>query len=126
MTVGKECGHVEIWINPECSKCASALSILEESGVEYVVRHYLDQPPTAHEIEEVLHRLGLQPWDITRMNEPLATELGLPEWDRDPAQRERWIDVLVRNPILIQRPIITAEDGTAVIGRSPEAVRSTF
>jgi arsenate reductase len=27
------------------------------------------------------------------------------------------------HPSLLQRPIITADDGTTVVGRSPEAVR---
>ncbi|MFD0887737.1 hypothetical protein ACFQ08_24615 [Streptosporangium algeriense] len=31
---------------------------------------------------------------------------------------------LAAHPILIQRPIITADDGTAVIARSPESVVS--
>jgi arsenate reductase len=40
--------------------------------------------------------------------------------------RGRWLDALAAHPILIQRPIITADDGTTVIGRSPEAVRSVL
>jgi arsenate reductase len=32
----------------------------------------------------------------------------------------------VAHPILIQRPIITADDGTTVVGRSDEALRSVL
>jgi arsenate reductase (glutaredoxin) len=115
---------MEIWINPACSKCRSALSILDAEGARYTVRRYLEQPPTVGELAEVLRRLGLEPWDITRLNEPAATELGMASWDRTPETRSRWLDALAAHPILIQRPIITAEDGPATIGRSPEAVRS--
>jgi len=38
----------------------------------------------------------------------------------------KWIEALVEHPKLIQRPIITADDGTAVVGRTPEAVRSVL
>jgi arsenate reductase len=117
---------VEIWINPECSKCASALTILDAERAEYTVRHYLEQPPTAAELVEVLARLDLEPWDVVRLGEPVAADLGMAGWPRDDASRERWIDALVAHPILIQRPIITADDGTATVARTPEAVRAAL
>jgi arsenate reductase (glutaredoxin) len=117
---------MEIWINPACSKCGSALSLLDAEGAEYTVRRYLEQPPTAEEIERVLERLRLEPWDITRLGEPAAAELGMETWERDAAHRDRWIEALATRPVLIQRPIITADDGTAVVARSPEAVRSVL
>jgi arsenate reductase len=117
---------VEIWINPACSKCRSALSILDEAGAEYTVRRYLDDPPTEAELAAVLDRLGLDPWDIARTGEKVAAELGLKTWDRSPAARDKWIKALAAHPILIQRPIITADDGPAVVARSEEAVRSVL
>lgn len=117
---------MEIWINPACSKCRSALSLLDEEGAEYTVRRYLDEPPSSGELEDVLRQLELEPWDITRTGEPVASELGLASWPRDADSRGRWIDALTAHPSLIQRPIITADDGSAVVGRSPESVRSVL
>ncbi|MFI9559583.1 arsenate reductase family protein [Nonomuraea endophytica] len=115
---------MEIWINPACSKCRSAISLLDAEQAEYTVRRYLDDPPTEAEIREVLARLGLEPWDITRTGEDAAEELA--SWPRGPDNRDRWIRALAEHPILIQRPIITADDGHAVIGRTEEAVRSVL
>ncbi|MFF2850637.1 ArsC/Spx/MgsR family protein [Streptomyces sp. NPDC058001] len=117
---------MEIWINPQCSKCRSALSLLDAQDADYTVRHYLREPPSTAELEAVLRRLGLEPWDIARTGEPAAIELDLASWPREPAHRARWIEALAAHPILIQRPIITADDGTAVVARSPEAVRSVL
>jgi arsenate reductase (glutaredoxin) len=118
---------VEIWINPRCSKCRTALSFLDEAGAEYTVRRYLEDPPSATEIREVLGRLGLEPWDITRTGEQVAKELGIPGWGKaTPADRDRWIEALAAHPALIQRPIITADDGHAVVGRTDEALRSVL
>lgn len=36
------------------------------------VRYDLEQPPTVEELTGVLARLELEPWDITRLGEPLA------------------------------------------------------
>jgi len=117
---------VEIWINPACSKCRSALSILDDAGADYTVRRYLEDPPTEAELVAVLDRLGLEPWDIARTGEAVAKELALKDWERNDAGRARWITALAEHPILIQRPIITADDGPAVVGRSEEAVRSVL
>jgi arsenate reductase len=117
---------MEIWVNPACSKCRSALSMLDEAGMEYTVRRYLEDPPTAAELTEVLTRLGLEPWDITRTSEPVAKELDLRSWAKTAANRDKWIEALVAHPKLIQRPIITADDGTTVIGRSEDAVQSVL
>ncbi len=67
---------MEIWINPACSKCRSAISLLDAEGAQYTVRRYLEDVPTEDEIREVLGRLGLEPWDITRTQEAAARSWG--------------------------------------------------
>lgn len=119
-------GAMEIWINPACSKCRSAISLLDAEGAEYTVRRYLEDVPSEDEIREVLDRLGLEPWDITRTQEADAKELGLKEWSRDDSSRDRWITALAEHPKLIQRPLITADDGSAVVGRTEAAVRDAM
>jgi arsenate reductase len=117
---------VEIWLNPACSKCRTAVSLLDDAGVAYTVRRYLDDPPTAGELTALLDRLGLEPWDITRTGEPIAKELGVASWPKDSAARDRWIAALAEHPKLIQRPIITADDGSAVVGRTDDAVQDAL
>lgn len=111
---------IEIWLNPACSKCRTAEGALKASGVEYTVRRYLEEPPTVAELEEVLDRLGLEPWDIARTADARKLEVALPPKDAD--RRVAWVRLLADNPRLIQRPIITAADGTTVVGRDPESV----
>lgn len=114
---------MEIWINPACTKCRVAVSALDEAGGEYTTRRYLDDPPTVAELEDVLGRLQLEPWDITRMNEAVAKEIALKEVPKDAEHRAEWIAALAEHPKLIQRPIITLDDGSAVIARDEETLR---
>ncbi|QXJ25314.1 arsenate reductase family protein [Actinomadura graeca] len=110
---------MEIWHNPRCSKSRAAKAALDEAGVEYTERRYLDEPPAARELDAVLTRLGMEPWEVARLNEPAAKELGLKDLEHD---RTRWIEILVANPVLIQRPIVVTGGG-AVVARDAESVR---
>jgi arsenate reductase len=112
---------MELWHNPKCSKSRAAKAILDEHGVEYLERRYLEDPPDIETLDRVLTSLEKEPWDITRMGEGRAKELNLVE---QPHDRALWLSLLVANPILIERPILIAEDGRAVVGRPPEAVES--
>jgi arsenate reductase (glutaredoxin) len=105
---------MEIWVNPACSKCRAATSALDEAGIEYTVRRYLDDPPTTEELGAVLGRLGLEPWDVVRAKEAAEAGVDLP---RDAGHRDDWLAAMAAHPLIIQRPIITADDGTTVVGR---------
>jgi arsenate reductase len=109
-----------LWHNQRCSKSRGAREILEEAGVAFDEKRYLDEPPTAAELDAVLTALGMEPWDLARMGEDVAKELGLRDLPHD---RQSWIDVMVAHPILIERPILVTSDGRAVVGRPPEAVQ---
>jgi arsenate reductase (glutaredoxin) len=109
-----EPASIEIWLNPACSKCRTAISELDAAGSEYVVRRYLDDPPSPAELSAVLLRLGLEPWDIARPREAAEEGIDLP---RDSDHRDAWLTALSAHPRALQRPIITAVDGTTVIGR---------
>lgn len=113
-----------MWNNPSCSKCAAARETFAGLGQPVRLRPYLDQPPTAQELTDVLERLGAQPWEICRLGEPVAQELGLADWDRDETQWRQWIEAMVAHPELIQRPIVLFDDGSAVVARTPEALQA--
>ena len=112
---------VTIWHNPRCSKSRQTMELLTEAGVDPDVRRYLDDPPTADELRQVLDLLGMAPWELVRMGEDEARELGLRDWDRD--DPDRWIDAMVAHPRLIERPVVIRDD-RAVLGRPPSNVES--
>ena len=110
---------MEIWINPGCAKCRTAKAELDAAGSGYTERRYLYDIPTAGELAEVLDRMGLEPWDVARPKETREAGITLP---RDAEHRRDWLAAMVADPITIQRPIITADDGTTVVGRDPESL----
>jgi arsenate reductase len=110
---------VEIWYNPSCSKCRIAGQELAEAGLDVPQRRYLDDVPSEQELSDVLDKLGMQPWDLARLGEQEAKDLGMRDWPHD---RQRWIRAMVEHPKLIQRPIVVLDDGRALVARTPEAI----
>jgi arsenate reductase len=119
MASARASSPLEIWINPACSKCRTAKAELDAAGAPYVERRYLDEPPTKAELADVLLRLQLEPWDLARPAETREAGIDLP---RDAAHRDDWIAAMVAHPRTIQRPIITASDGTSVIARDADTL----
>lgn len=108
-----------IYHNPRCSKSRQTLGRLEEAGCEVKVVRYLEEPPTARELGKILSELDLEPVDIIRRKEKRFRELGLSV--KDERSRKEWLEILAREPSLIERPIVRI-GGRAVLGRPPENV----
>ena len=114
---------MELWLNPACSKCRVEVEELDAAGVSYTVRRYLDDPPDEATLREVVARLGLEPWDIARPKEAKEEGVDLP---RDAGHLDEWYAALAAHPRIIQRPIITAADGTTVVGRDADALATVI
>lgn len=65
-----------------------------------------------------MKKLGKEPRDVIRKNEPEYKESGA---DRDDLTREQLIKKMVEYPKLIERPIVVTDE-RAAIGRPPENV----
>jgi arsenate reductase len=109
---------VTIFHNPQCSKSRGALGILKERGVDHAIVEYLKAPPDRATLARILALLGGPPGALVRRDSRYK-ELGLGEADH--ASREQVVDLLVKHPELMERPVVIAGD-RAVIGRPPERV----
>ena len=109
---------VTIYHNPRCSKSRQTLALLRERGLEPRVVAYLEDPPHAARLGEILDLLGLEPRQLMRRKEAPYKALGLSDPGLD---RDALIRAMVENPILIERPIVVS-GAKAALGRPPEAV----
>lgn len=104
--------------NPRCSKSRGALELLEARGLQPNVVRYLETPPSAAELRDLLGKLGISARQLLRSGEDEYKALGLDDASLSEAQL---IDAMASHPKLIERPILVA-GGRAVIGRPPEKV----
>ena len=110
---------VKIYHNPRCSKSRDTLSLLKSNGVEPEVVLYLETPPDAQTIRQLLPMLGMgSARELMRQKEDLYKSLNLDDTRLTEAEL---VQAMVDNPKLIERPIVVA-NGKARIGRPPEDV----
>jgi len=113
--------QAKIYYNPKCSKSRATLQLLQEQGIETQTINYLETPPSAEALGEICQKLGIQPLGLIRTTEARFSELGLSTSDQLPT--EKWFEIMIENPILIERPIVVYQDKVA-LGRPPENVLS--
>jgi arsenate reductase len=109
---------VTIYHNPRCSKSRQTLELLEEKGIKPEIIEYLLSPPSADELKNILNILGISARELMRKKEAAYHENGL---DDGNLSEDELVDAIIKNPILIERPIVVSK-GKAAIGRPPENV----
>jgi len=95
-----------IYHNPRCRKSREALEYLEEKGTEYHKVKYLEDLFDKKTLGDVLKKIKLKPSEIVRKNETLWKK----EYDSRFLTEDQILEILVKHPRLIERPIITTSD----------------
>ena len=108
-----------IYHNAACSKSTGALALLAERGIAAEVVDYLATPPTVADLRRLSRLLGVGPLGMMRTTDKPFAELGLSV--DDPRSDDDWYGMIVRHPILLQRPIVVVGD-RAIIARPAELV----
>ena len=106
---------VTIYHNPRCNTSRKTLALLRARGIEPEIVEYLKTPPSAAELREILGRLKLTAAKLVRRKE--ATAAGI---DVGALSEAALIAAMVKNPIVIERPIVVSGAKSA-LGRPPEA-----
>lgn len=107
-----------IYHNPKCSTSRKVLGRLRESGIEPEVIEYLKAPPSRAKLKALIAAAGITPRGLLRKKEPAYRELKL---DDPKLGDEAILDAMLKQPILIERPIVETERGVRLC-RPPELV----
>ena len=104
-----------IYHNPLCGTSRKTLDILRESGCDVWVHEYLKNPPSRDELKSLYKRAGISPREGLRAKEEAAS--GLAE-----ASDDEILDAMMRDPILINRPLVETDKGVR-LARPSETVK---
>ena len=109
---------VTMYHNPRCNTSRKTLAVLREKGVEPVIIEYLKTPPSAAELKKILGQRKMPAAQLVRQKEAAAAGI-----DPKALSEDALIAAMVKNPIVIERPIVIS-GAKAALGRPPEAVLS--
>jgi len=102
-----------------CSKCVGALALLQQHGVNATIVDYVTSPPTVVELQRLSRLLGLGALDMIRTTDQHFITLGLSVSDQ--RSDHEWFELIVANPMLLQRPIVVIGE-RAIIARPADLV----
>lgn len=105
--------------NPNCSKSRATRALLEERGVDFETRRYLEDPLDRSELAELGRRLGKHAIEFMRTKQAEFEQARLSQDSPTTAL----LDAMAKAPILMERPILV-RGNRAVIGRPPEEALS--
>lgn len=106
---------IQIYHNNRCSKSRTALQILDEKKINYLVINYLDHPPSFETLSNLISKLGIRPEHLIRKKENLFKEKFI---DLEFSNTE-WILLMCEYPELIERPIVESKN-KAIIAKSSD------
>lgn len=110
-----------IYYNPKCGTCRKTLDLLKSRKIEPKLIEYLKTPPKAADIEAIIDAVGGDAHAIVRAKEDAyATNRLNPS-----SSRPAIVAAIVKDPILLQRPIVL-RGKKGVVARPPEEVEALF
>ena len=112
---------MKIYHNPRCTKSRETLKLIESNGSEVEIVEYLKQIPNSNELKDLLMKLNMHAKDLVRKTEEFFKK----ELKGKEFSEEEWIQIMIENPKLIERPIVV-RGNKAIIGRPPENVKQLF
>jgi arsenate reductase (glutaredoxin) len=102
---------VTIFHNPKCGTSRNVLAILRSCGAEPEVIEYLKTGWTTEQLHTLFSAAGISPRDALRTGNLPEEELALLE----PSVSDvTIIAAMVKHPILVNRPIVQTQKGTAL------------
>ena len=107
-----------IYHNPKCSKSRACLELITSMGITPTIKLYLDKIITNDELNNIVDMLDIKPRELLRKSEEEYETYNL---DDNKLEDEEIIKIIIENPILIQRPLVIANN-SAIIGRPPENI----
>ena len=99
---------VIIYHNPDCGTSRNTLGLIRNAGIEPHIIEYLKTPPARPLLEQLIKRMGISVRALLRKKGTPYDQLGL---DDPTLADDQLLDAMIKDPILINRPIVVTPSG---------------
>ena len=110
---------ITVYQKPTCTTCRQVYAALRDAGVDFDAVDYYTDPIPRTKLRELLRKMGIPARELLRTKEDVYKTLRLGERELTDAEI---IDLMVRHPDLIQRPIVE-KGARAILARPADRLR---
>ncbi len=111
-----------VYEKPTCTTCRKVAKTFSEQGIEFEKVNYYIEPFSKSLLSTIIKKMGIRPSELLRKNDEVYKKL---KSKIEKLSEEEILDLMIKNPDLIQRPIIEMGN-KAVLARPAERIKELF
>ena len=113
---------ITIYEKPTCTTCRKVAKAFSEQGIDFQRVNYYIEPFSKSLLKSLLKKMNMKPLELIRTKDDSYKRL---KNEIEKLSDEELIDLMVKNPDLIQRPIVE-KGNKAILARPPERIKELF
>jgi arsenate reductase len=113
---------VTVYEKPTCTTCRKVAKELKGQGIDFEKVNYYIKPFSKSKLKTLLRKMNMKPAEAVRTNEKMFKDLNI---RNKSYSHEELVDLMVKYPDLMQRPIIEMGD-KVILARPPEKIKELF
>lgn len=113
---------ITVYEKPTCTTCRKVAKAFSDQGIDFQKVNYYIEPFNKTLLKSLLSKMKMKPSELIRTKDDAYKKL---KSKIDKLSKEEIIDLMIKNPDLIQRPIVE-KGNKAILARPPERISELF
>ncbi len=113
---------ITVYEKPTCTTCRKVAKAFSEQGIDFQRVNYYIEPFSKSLLKSLLKKMNMKPLELIRTKDDSYKRL---KNEIEKLSDEELIDLMVKNPDLIQRPIVE-KGNKAILARPAEKINELF
>lgn len=113
---------ITVYEKPTCTTCRKVAKAFSDQGIDFQKVNYYIEPFNKTLLKSLIKKMQIKPSELLRTKDKAYKKL---KSKIDKLSEEEIIDLMIRNPDLIQRPIVE-KGNKAILARPPERISELF
>lgn len=113
---------ITVYEKPTCTTCRKVAKAFSDQGIDFQKVNYYIEPFTKKLLKSLLNKMQIKPSELLRTKDDAYKKMKI---KIDKLSEEEIIDLMIKNPDLIQRPIVE-KGNKAILARPPERISELF
>lgn len=113
---------ITVYEKPTCTTCRKVAKAFSDQGIDFQKVNYYIEPFNKTLLKSLLSKMKMKPSELLRTKDDAYKKL---KSKIDKLSEKEIIDIMIKNPDLIQRPIVE-KGNKAILARPPERISELF